>query len=465
MANPEEHTSQEVRVKRGERQRRLLSEAVQIEEELMPAFARPLLYLVAVMVILFLIWSAMVEISEVAVAPGEVVPSGRIKVVQHLFGGRVAAIQVESGQLVDKGTVMVRLDGGEAVATLQEREARVVSLRLREERLTAILDDRAPRLAEIGRGYPDMVARLAEIGRGYPDMVARQREIYRNRLDSHAAGTRVLNSRLAQKEDEIESLTEQIGMAQRELALANELLDLRRTLERKGLVSRVQRLESQQQAVAAETKVRTLRQDLKAAREAATEIRDQRADSQAKLREAAADELGQVSTELAEMRGRLQDARQRAARLSIQAPERGVVQDLQLSGVGEVVEPGGMIARIVPVDDTLEAEVRINPKDVGHVKAGQSVEVKITGYDYRRFGGVEGTLARVSASRLLDEEGNPYFEGVVTFDRNYVGDVPGENVILPGMSVDADILTGTKTLLGYLLNPVIGAIDTAFTER
>lgn len=149
----------------------------------------------------------------------------------------------------------------------------------------------------------------------------------------------------------------------------------------------------------------------------------------------------------------------------IRAPVRGIVVGPTIHTVGGVVPPGAVLLELVPLDKELIVETRITTRDVGHVKVGYPVTVKVTTYDFARYGAISGELKDISASTFLDAEGEPYYRGGVTLDRRYVGSDPELKRILPGMTVQADIKTGKKTLLAYLLNPVISSFKTSFRER
>ena len=185
----------------------------------------------------------------------------------------------------------------------------------------------------------------------------------------------------------------------------------------------------------------------------------------AKLRNEALDEMGSVTGELAQVREAIAKLEDRVQRLVITAPTRGIVKGLTTRTIGAVIGPGEQVVEIVPLDDDLVAEVRISPRDIGHLRVGQAANVKVTTYDAARFGVVEGRLKRVSASTFEDEQGEPFYKGVIELSQAFVGDNSNRNPILPGMVVDADIVTGSKSLLQYLLKPVYRGLDSAFRER
>lgn len=159
---------------------------------------------------------------------------------------------------------------------------------------------------------------------------------------------------------------------------------------------------------------------------------------------------------------RLQD---RVQRLQITAPVGGIVQGLTVTSINAVVEPGQVILRVVPVDDELIVESRISPRDIGHVHPGQQADVRFDSYDYARFGSISGTVRRISPSTYLDEHRNPYYRAEIRLSKYYLADQPAALRIIPGMTVQADIRTGSKSILDYLVKPISRGFATAFRER
>ena len=195
------------------------------------------------------------------------------------------------------------------------------------------------------------------------------------------------------------------------------------------------------------------------------EIRNRRIDTQNQSRRDALAELGTVRAEMAEVQETLQRLQARVDRLEVRAPIRGYVLDMNVKNVGQVIQPGALLMQIVSDNAVLEAEVRISPRDIGFVRVGQPVNLRVTSYDYSRFGFVKGRLKRVSASSMAGENKTPYYQGLVELNNPYVGDAPGRNLLQPGMTVEAEILTGEKTLLTYLVKPLIDVVSMSFHER
>ncbi|NJN06137.1 MAG: HlyD family efflux transporter periplasmic adaptor subunit, partial [Rhodobacteraceae bacterium] len=151
--------------------------------------------------------------------------------------------------------------------------------------------------------------------------------------------------------------------------------------------------------------------------------------------------------------------------MEIAAPVRGIVKGLQTKTIGGVVRPGETLMELVPLGDSLVAEVKIAPSDIGHIAIGQPAKVKVSTYDSARFGGIDGTLKHISASTFQEDRGEAFYKGVIELSRDHVGNDPSANPILPGMVVDADIVTGNRSLFRYLLKPVYRGLDNAFHER
>lgn len=438
-------------VVRGSRQKRLLSEAIQLEEEVVPQFLRPALLLIGLLVAGVIGWSSVVELKEVAHTTGEVVPSGSVKVVQHPDGGIVREILVKEGELVDAGQALLRLDAAQATSNLEQMRAREAALRLRAERLRAFAEGRDP----------DFWA----IAPGFPNLIADQNEIWRTQVAERTTGLEVLTSQFEQRRREVEQMRDALTVAERQQALTGDLLEMRRKLAEKKLVSQVVLVETQRAKATADGEVQRLRSDISVGGQALSELVTRRDNLDSRMRQDALNEMGTVNAELAEVENALDRSRLLTERLEIRAPVRGLVQNLKITTEGEIIRSSDTVMHIVPMTDVLEAEVRIPTREIGHLRVGQPVTVKLTSYNYARFGSVEGQLRQVSATSVVDENSQPYFRGWVTLKQNYVGTEAGRYPVLPGMSVQADIVTGEKTLLQYLIKPVSDAVGSAFQER
>jgi len=435
----------------GRRERSLLSETIRIEEELIPSFVRPILFIVGTMVIAFFVWAAITHLKEVARTPGEIIPFGQIKVVQHLDGGVISEILVEERMLVKQGQVLFRIDGSQALADLKQMEARRDSLRLREERLKAFTEG----------NKPDFIS----LGTSQSSLIANQREMYLSQLATRDSTLSILDRQISQRTKRIHQLETALSVAKEHLTLTNELSSMREDLGSRRLINRTVLLETRRAYVTASGEVARLQEEIGVAKQELAETQNRRTDAVNQSQKDALGELGVVRAELAEVEETIQRLQARVDRLEVRAPNQGYVQDLKVQTVGQVILPGAILMQIVPDNVVLQAEVRIAPSDIGFVKVGQPVNVRVTSFDYARFGVAKGNLKLVSASSIVGTDNRPYFRGLVELTTPYVGDVPGLHLIKPGMSVEAEILTGDKTLLAYITKPVIDVLSKSFRER
>ena len=435
------------------RNRRLvkfLSQPLILEEAGPPRALLQLTIIASLMVGGFIAWAAVTELRETALAQGQVMPAGSVHVVQHLEGGIIADIHVDEGQVVEVGEPLFRLREAAALAELDQLRVREAALSLQAERLRAFV-----------LGYEPDFSR----GRSYEDMVSDQRVILEMQVNARDSQRAVLLSRIDQRKAEIASLAKQRKSLESQIAIIREQLTIRRDLLAKGLMSRIQFLETERALSQALGDLSSLDGDAAGAKEALAEAQNSLMEMEASLGNEALGEMGQVSAELAQVREQLVKLEDRVDRLIITAPSRGIVKGLITQTIGAVIAPGDILLEIVPFEDEMVAEVQIHPRDVGHLRVGQEAQVKVTTYDTAKHGMVMGRLSRISASTFQDQDGQPFFKATIALDTNFVGQNPTQNPVLPGMVVDANIRTGSKSLLRYLLKPVYRSLDVAFRER
>ncbi|MDA8230323.1 MAG: HlyD family type I secretion periplasmic adaptor subunit [Magnetospirillum sp.] len=438
-------------VKRSSRQARHLALAIQLEESGTAPLVRFAMAVASAACLCFLAWASLTDVDEIAVASGQAVPSGSLVSVQHLEGGIVERVLVREGELVAEGQPLVKLSPAAALSDLDQARTREAALAAKAERLRAFADGRDPDFSGVGTGYGQIVA----------DNLA----AYQSARTAQAASRAVIAAQIAQKTTEAALLTEQAKTLKQQVAAMNEEVALRKSLLAQHLVTRVTYLDTKREQSRVQGELARVEGQAVAAHQALAEAERRLSEQDAAARKQAEDDLGATAAELAQVResiGRLKD---RATRLLVTAPARGYVKGLAVHNAGAVIQPGGLVCEIVPVDRELMIEAKVNTRDVGHLKAGQRVKVKVATWDFARYGAVMGTLRRVSASTFLDEKGEPYFKAMIALDHDYVGTEPGRHAITPGMTVEADIVTGNKTLLQYLLKPIFTQMHQSFHER
>ncbi|WP_417821315.1 HlyD family type I secretion periplasmic adaptor subunit [Terasakiella sp.] len=452
MSNAANMTSGIIEKKKASRQIRYMAQYVQLEEQGISGLSRAAIALVTLILVCFVVWSNFMKVDEVAVTFGAVVPKGSVRSVQHLEGGIVKETYVEERQIVEAGQPLLELDEAQVGAELQQVNARLLSLKLREERLRATAYDRELDYSN-WKGAPF-------------SLVQDQVEIYTSTLERLQSQRNVFEQQHDQKIQEIDATRNQQAAVERQLALIEEEVQMRGELYEKGHGSKVSFLEVKRAMAAMQSELSRLVGQEQSAMEAVEEIEDRIADLEKTERKNALAELGTVTAETSQVQELIHQLEDRFNRLQIVSPVRGYVKDIKIKSKGGIVPAGGIVMEVVPIDDELRVETRISTKDVGHVNLGQPVTVKVASFDFARYGSVSGVLDNISATTYIDEtNGAPYYKGIVKLDTPYVGEDPEQNKIVPGMTVQADIMTGEKTLFQYLLKPIYVSLQQSFRER
>lgn len=440
-----------VEFKIGSRQTRYLAQSVVLEEAGSSSLIRMGMLTVCAVIVSFIAWSYVTEVDEVSISFGEVIPSSRIQTIQHLEGGILSEILVSEGQIVEAGDVLLRMDPAAAYSERAQMQARRASLLLKAERLRAF---------GLGRD-PD----FSIVGEEYASMVKDQETIYSVQTGSRDSRREVMLNQIQQTSSQLDIHDEQENTFRKHLSIVQDELKMREGLYRKGLGSKVLYLDAKSEENKARGDVNEVIQERLKAIEAHQEAKNRLSQDAAKTKEEALLEMGTVTAELAQVREAISKLEDRVKRLDIFAPVRGIIKGLEASTVGGVLAPGATITEIVPLDKELIVEAKITTRDVGHLRVGQPVTVKVTSFDFARYGGITGELTSISATTFMNEKEEPYYKGLITLDRSYVGYDPESNRIMPGMTVQADVTTGKKTLLQYLLKPVYSSVNEAFRER
>jgi len=400
-----------------------------------------------------LAWAGFAEIDEVTRAEGRVVPASEVQVAQNLEGGIVAEILVVPGQQVEAGQVLLRIDDTSAAASLQE---------LIESRWG--LEAAIARLAAEAAGLP--LAFPAELATARPAMVESERRLYDSRQRELSSALAILEQQAGQRRGELAEMEAELASLRQQYALTEERYLLTKPLEASGAVSRVELLELESRLAELQGGILRLEAGLPRAQAAIGEAESRIAEKRDAFRAAAQAELTERQVRLAGLLEQLRAREDRVVRTEVRAPVRGVVKAVMVSGVGAVVQPGQELVEIVPLDDLLLVEASIRPADVAFVRQGQSARVRLTAYDYALYGALAGTVEWVSADTFVDEEGQSFYRVRVSTLETSLAAPSGEALpILPGMVAEVDILTGRRTVLAYLLKPILRAQDLALGER
>jgi len=414
-----------------------------------PVRSRGLLYSLAIVVIALIAWAAWAEIDEVTRGSGKVIPSRQIQVVQSQDGGLVTELAIQEGDQVEQGQLLVRLDATRFAATYRESQTQLLSLEVKAERLKAIIEERAfqPR---------------AEWLANAPQVVTQEQNLYSARLEELAAARQIAAERLTQQQQSLAEVEAQQAQLSRTVRFAAEELRVTKPLVSSGAVSRVELLRLERDV--SQLRGEKAQADAKQGRlKAAVAEAQQRTDEVVlEFKNGIREELSQTTAQLNALSESSQALSDRVKQTAVRSPVRGTVKQLHYNTIGGVVLPGKEVVEIVPADDALLLEARIRPRDIAFLTPGQSALVKFTAYDFVVYGGLDAQVEHISADTVTDEDGTPFYIVRVRTERSSLGEgLP----IIPGMVAQVDILTGKKTILDYLLKPVLRARQYALTER
>ena len=398
----------------------------------------------------FLIWTYFADIERVVVATGEVSPEGRVKVIQHLEGGIIEAFHVTEGDRVKAGDALVSLN--------------LVSAGLNRDEIQTLLDARMmvrARLAAEASG--EALALANALSTQHPDLAAAEQAVFTARKAELASELGVLSeqlNRLSHKLDE--SVTQQSAL-EANLALVREELAMLKSLFEEELVAELKVLNAQKTETRLAGELEVHKQTRKTHIARNTETQALIAQAEARFRRRAREEAARNESEIAGLTERLSGASEQQRRATIRSPIDGEVKNLRYHTIGGVVAPRDPMLQIVPVADQLVIEARLSPADRGLVRDGLPVTVKITAYDFVRYGGLDGTVAHL-APDTSEESGKPYYRLVITTEKGYLGLDPSQNQITPGMGAVVDIRVGVQSVLDFLLRPVLKMTGEAFRE-
>lgn len=424
-----------------------------LRQEVRIGTARTGLWGAALAITAFIVWGMFAELDEVAVAAGEVIPSEQLQVVQHLEGGVIESIAVREGDPVASGDLLMRLNLAAGGINREELLSRRDGLLLTQARLKAEIAGADPAFP------PDLRERR-------PAMAQAEMQTFEARRSAYESDMAVLSEKVQQRHLQVAELTAGIRAMRNDLELARQRLSMSADLLEEGLTPRMEHVEIEAEVERLVGQIDVLERKLARARGGISEAEAEQARERQAFRRRASEEMSTVERDLSAIRETLNTATDQVRRAEVRSPIDGIVKNLRTSTVGGVVRPGEPIVEIVPVSDALEVVARLDPKDRGYVEAGQRAVVKVSTYDYARYGGLEGTVERISASTNTDDQtGQPYYEVVVITKQTHLGDAEGEFPITPGMQATVDIHTGTRTVLDYLVRPVLKLQHEAFRER
>jgi adhesin transport system membrane fusion protein len=423
------------------------ADRVILEQE--PLRARILLRALFASFLIFVLWAGLVDIDEITKGDGKVIPSQQLQVLQSLDGGIVSKILVNEGDTVSAGQVLLQVDSTRFEASVKENRSEYLSLSAKAARLQAITE---------GKPFTPP----ADVAAEDPTTVAQERQLYLTATNEMQTQISIARQELEQRQQELsEAIAKQ---AQSSTAYESSLKELTVTkpLLNSGAVSEMDVLRLQRD-------VDRYRSERDIAATQISRVRAAVSEASHKIQEVELNFRNNASKELSDTNAKLNSLTQTSAGLSdkvkqssIRSPVRGLVKRLLVNTVGGVVQPGRDIVEIVPLDGKLILEAKVQPRDIAFLRQGQKATVKFTAYDFSIYGGLDATLELIGADSVTDDHGNTYYTVRVSTNKTMLANnLP----IIPGMVAEVDIITGRKSILSYLLKPVLRAKQSAMTER
>nr|WP_287410703.1 HlyD family type I secretion periplasmic adaptor subunit [Pseudodesulfovibrio sp.] len=407
---------------------------------------------ILLLIIIFVVWAKLAVLDEVTRGFGRVIPSQRIQEIQNLEGGILSELYVHEGQTVDKGDILCRLHNEQAASYYRDAFAKAMEHRAAIARLVAEVEDRDPVFDD-------------ELKKEAPQLVNDQLRISRAQQQQLKIELSLLQDQYEQKQQEVSEMAGRKRQLQRSLEVALKQRNIAKPLVEKQIHSELDYLALEQRVVELRGDVEALALGIPRVKRAAKEALGRVEQRKAEFRSQALEEINERRLELNSITENLSSGGDRVTRTDVRSPVRGIVKHIMSNTLGGVIRPGESIMEVVPLDDTLLVEAEIKPSDIAFLHPGQKAQVKITAYDFSIYGGLEGTVENISADTIEDEKGENHYLVKVRTKQNAIVYRGQRLPIIPGMTAGVDVLTGKKSVLDYLLKPILKAKQNALRER
>ena len=407
---------------------------------------------IALFITTALVWATVAELDVAVQARGAVIPPSRLQEVQSLEGGIVEQMLVAPGQVVKKGQLLARLDTAQYTATMGESRQQQLAALAGRARLDALLSGRAPVFDDAWR-------------REAPELIAKETQLWRDALREYQSNSAVAREGVVRRRGELAEAQARIAQLQAAVTVGEQSFAIEERLFKEGAGARADYLSAQQRLMGQKAELDGLRQSLPRLQAGLAEAQATAAEADARARSQWGGLRSEYETKVAALASTLTGQQDRVTRREVLSPVDGVVNRVLVPTIGGVVAPAKALLEIVPEEATLLMNARIKPSDIGFIRAGQLAHVRVLAYDASTYGKLEGKVERVGADAVVDEKGEPYFEVQLSAARDQL-QLHGKPLpITPGMPVDIGILTGQRSVMQYLLKPVLRSMQGALQER
>jgi len=407
---------------------------------------------IVLLVVIFVIWAKLAVLDERTRGMGRVIPSQRIQEIQNLEGGILNELFVREGQTVQKGDILARLSNEQAASFYRDAQSKVLEHKAAIARLQAEADNTKPVFSE-------------DVLKDAPQLAKDQQRIFQAQQNKLNIEVGVLIDQYEQRQQEVSEMVSRKKQLALSLKNAQQQRDIAKPLVEKHIHSELDYLRLEQTVVQLRGDYDALRLGIPRVRRAAKEAQGRVNQAKAEYRAKAVEEINERRQELKSLMESLSSGGDRVTRTDIRSPVKGIVKHIMINTIGGVVRPGESVMEVVPIDDTLLVEAEIKPSDIAFLHPGQRAMVKITAYDFSIYGGLVGTVENISADTIENEKKENHYLVKVRTKENSITYRGQQLPIIPGMTATVDILTGEKSVLDYLLKPILKAKQNALRER
>ncbi|CAM3811400.1 Type I secretion system membrane fusion protein PrsE [Pseudomonas reidholzensis] len=418
-----------------------------------PRVVRMTIWGVIAFFLFLIVWACVAPIDEVTRGEGKAIPSSKVQKIQNLEGGIVAEIFAKEGEIVEVGQPLLRLDETRFASNKGETEAERVAMAMRVERLSAEVEEVPLKIDE-------------QLREASPRQADSEESLYQSRRQQLHDEIGGLEQQLVQRQQELREYTSKRAQYASGLQLLRQEIAMSEPLVARGAISQVEILRLRRSEVENRGEMDATTLAIPRAEAAIKEIQSKIEETRGKFRSDALTQLNEARTELSKATATGKALDDRVNRTLVTSPVRGIVKQLLVNTIGGVIQPGSDIIEIVPLDDSLVVEAKILPKDIAFLHPGQEATVKFTAYDYTIYGGLTAKLEQIGADTITDEDKKTtYYLIRLRTERSHLGTDEKPLLIIPGMVATVDIMTGKKTIMSYLLKPIIKARGEALRER
>ncbi len=414
---------------------------------------RAMLWIGAFVIVWLIVWAYYAEIDALTRGQGKIIPSHQLQIIQNLEGGIVSEILVEEGETVKKGQILIKIDDTNFISNFLENELRYNELEAKSIRL----------LAE-SSGHKFKASK--EIEKKSPDLIKHERSLYLSNKEQLNNNILIYKRRLAQKRNERTEAEAKLKQLQLNYKLIQQEVDINKPLVDKGIVSEVEFLQLQRQQSSLQGEMQAIKLSIPRLISVIEEQKNNIKEVNLKFKNTAKELYNETKAEMERLK-RTNIAREdKVKRTYVRSPVDGTINQLLVNTVGGVVRPGMDIVEIVPSQDNLLVEAKIRPADIAFLYPGQKAIVKFSAYDFAIYGSLKGELTHISADTIVDEiDKQSYYLVRIKTDKNYLGSEKKKLKLIVGMTADVDIITGKKTVLDYILKPILRARENTLSER